>query len=173
MALRQRAVQLKRHASLLPRSPGSHKGVSQIGSVRHLSSRHGLGPQPFGITFIARRGHGRTTVVTATLVRTLVLSANGTGVAVTKICSLLHGGCQVQHNCCTGAVLSLTWWDAMLQVQDAQGTDVEALLGTRLEQHKELVQGELPNGLKYVILPNQVPPERFEAHLEICAGAPL
>ena len=47
---------------------------------------------------------------------------------------------------------------------------MEALLDRQLEQHKDLVQGELPNGLKYVILPNQVPPERFEAHLEICAG---
>ena len=42
---------------------------------------------------------------------------------------------------------------------------MEALLDRQLEQHKDLVQGELPNGLKYVILPNQVPPERFEAHL--------
>ncbi len=58
-------------------------------------------------------------------------------------------------------------------MQEAHGTDVAALLDTRLEQHKDLVQGELPNGLKYVILPNQVPPERFEAHLEICAGAAL
>ena len=56
------------------------------------------------------------------------------------------------------------------QVQEAEGVDVDALLNTKLEQHKDLVLGELRNGLKYVILPNAVPPERFEAHLEICAG---
>lgn len=60
-----------------------------------------------------------------------------------------------------------------LQVQEAEGVDVEALLNTELEQHKDLVLGELTNGLKYVILPNAVPPERFEAHLEICAGTGL
>lgn len=57
-----------------------------------------------------------------------------------------------------------------LQVQEAQEADVEALLDTRVEHRKDLVQGQLKNGLKYVILPNSVPPERFEAHLEICAG---
>ena len=57
-------------------------------------------------------------------------------------------------------------------MQEAQELDLESLLDTKLEQHKDLVQGELENGLRYVILPNQVPPERFEAHLEICAGTP-
>ena len=59
------------------------------------------------------------------------------------------------------------------QVQEAQELDLESLLDTKLEQHKDLVQGQLENGLKYVILPNKVPPERFEAHLEICAGTDL
>ncbi|CAL8466878.1 g6414 [Coccomyxa elongata] len=56
-------------------------------------------------------------------------------------------------------------------VQEAQELDLESILDTKLEQHKDLVQGQLENGLKYVILPNKVPPERFEAHLEICAGS--
>lgn len=59
---------------------------------------------------------------------------------------------------------------ALGQVQEAQELDLESILDTKLEQHKDLVQGQLENGLKYVILPNAVPPERFEAHLEICAG---
>ncbi len=55
-------------------------------------------------------------------------------------------------------------------MQEAAAPEVEHLLDTELEQHSSLVQGQLSNGLKYVILPNAVPPERFEAHLEICAG---
>jgi len=57
-----------------------------------------------------------------------------------------------------------------LQVQEAAAPDIERLLDTKLQEHSSLVQGQLSNGLKYVILPNAVPPERFEAHLEICAG---
>ena len=51
--------------------------------------------------------------------------------------------------------------------------DVETLLRQELEPNPELVQGQLENGLKYVILPNKVPPNRFEAHLEIHAGVPI
>lgn len=32
-------------------------------------------------------------------------------------------------------------------------------------------EGMLPNGLRYIILNNQSPPERFEAHLEVFAGS--
>ena len=59
------------------------------------------------------------------------------------------------------------------QVQEAAAPDIDQLLDTELQQHSGLVQGQLSNGLKYVILPNAVPPERFEAHLEICAGLTL
>ena len=31
--------------------------------------------------------------------------------------------------------------------------------------------GQLENGLRYVILPNKLPPKRFEAHLEVHAGS--
>lgn len=34
-----------------------------------------------------------------------------------------------------------------------------------------MLTGTLPNGLKYVVLPNETPPGRFEAHLEIHAGS--
>ena len=50
--------------------------------------------------------------------------------------------------------------------------EVQALLDAPLQQNSQLVTGQLDNGLCYVILPNAVPPERFEAHLEIHAGAP-
>lgn len=49
---------------------------------------------------------------------------------------------------------------------------VQELLDAPLQQNSQLVTGQLDNGLCYVILPNAVPPERFEAHLEIHAGAP-
>lgn len=40
-----------------------------------------------------------------------------------------------------------------------------------LPSHPSIREGCLPNGLKYIILPNSAPPERFEAHLEIFAGS--
>jgi hypothetical protein len=53
---------------------------------------------------------------------------------------------------------------------EAAEADVEALLAQPLEPHPELEVGSLPNGLRYVILPNRSPPDRFEAHLEVHAG---
>lgn len=40
-----------------------------------------------------------------------------------------------------------------------------------LPTHPKLRRGVLDNGLHYVILPNAVPPRRFEAHLEVHAGS--
>ena len=40
-----------------------------------------------------------------------------------------------------------------------------------MPQHPELVTGQLENGLRYVMLPNKTPPNRFEAHLEVHAGS--
>jgi len=40
-----------------------------------------------------------------------------------------------------------------------------------LPEHPLLRRGRLANGLRYVVLPNAVPPNRFEAHLEIHAGS--
>ena len=40
-----------------------------------------------------------------------------------------------------------------------------------LPQHELLVQGKLDNGFSYVILPNAVPPGKFEAHLEVLSGS--
>lgn len=58
------------------------------------------------------------------------------------------------------------------QVDEGQSlAEVRALLDAPLQPNSQLVTGRLDNGLNYVILPNAVPPERFEAHLEIHAGA--
>lgn len=46
----------------------------------------------------------------------------------------------------------------------------QELLATELQPNDKLDVGFLPNGLRYVILPNPAPPERFEAHLEVHAG---
>ena len=48
--------------------------------------------------------------------------------------------------------------------------DVEQLLDQKLEQMPGMTLGQLDNGLRYVILPNKVPPNRFEAHLEMHVG---
>ncbi|CAM9560828.1 unnamed protein product, partial [Phaeothamnion confervicola] len=45
------------------------------------------------------------------------------------------------------------------------------LLNTALPSHPNIRFGALPNGLRYIILPNASPPERFEAHLEVFAGS--
>ncbi len=49
--------------------------------------------------------------------------------------------------------------------------DVTTLLQQPLSSHKSLVQGQLDNGLRYVIMPNKTPPQRLEAHLEVHAGS--
>jgi hypothetical protein len=54
-------------------------------------------------------------------------------------------------------------------VEDA--VDAESLLQQPLSSHKSLVQGQLANGLRYVIMPNKTPPQRLEAHLEVHAGS--
>uniref|UniRef100_A0A7N0TGG2 Chloroplast processing enzyme n=1 Tax=Kalanchoe fedtschenkoi TaxID=63787 RepID=A0A7N0TGG2_KALFE len=48
---------------------------------------------------------------------------------------------------------------------------LEMFLGSELPSHPKLYRGKLKNGLCYRILPNKVPPNRFEAHMEIHAGS--
>eukprot|EP00897_Mesotaenium_endlicherianum_P002978 jgi/Mesen1/2708/ME000168S01777 len=57
---------------------------------------------------------------------------------------------------------------AVAELDDA---DVEDLLATKLPDHPKLYRGVLGNGLRYTILPNRVPPNRFEAHLEMHVGS--
>jgi predicted Zn-dependent peptidase len=57
---------------------------------------------------------------------------------------------------------------------DSQDTanNNNALLETPLPEHPDLYRGTLKsNGLHYVVLPNKVPPHRFEAHLEMHVGS--
>jgi hypothetical protein len=57
------------------------------------------------------------------------------------------------------------------QAEVEGATDVRALLAAELKGENKLVQGQLDNGFRYVILPNKLPPARFEAHLEVHAGS--
>lgn len=53
----------------------------------------------------------------------------------------------------------------------ADTTSVEALLKENIKAEPDLVVGRLENGMQYVLLPNKLPPKRFEAHLEVHAGS--
>ncbi|GJP40170.1 hypothetical protein CLOM_g24450 [Closterium sp. NIES-68] len=57
------------------------------------------------------------------------------------------------------------------RLSDAERAEVEALLNERLPSHPKVHRGMLDNGLRYVILPNKLPPNRFEAHLEMHVGS--
>ena len=48
---------------------------------------------------------------------------------------------------------------------------VESLLDEPLPAHDLIHRGRLSNGLRYVVLPNPVPANRFEAHLEMHVGS--
>ncbi len=56
------------------------------------------------------------------------------------------------------------------QVEADSESAMEELLRTELHQNDKLDVGYLENGLRYVLLPNRAPPNRFEAHLEVHAG---
>jgi len=45
------------------------------------------------------------------------------------------------------------------------------LADDRLPEHPGVKRGVLPNGLRYVILKNAMPPQRFEAHIELHVGS--
>lgn len=65
----------------------------------------------------------------------------------------------------------LSGWGLQVEAGSSEpGVEVEALLRTELQQNEKLDIGYLENGLRYVILPNRAPPNRFEAHLEVHAG---
>ncbi|GIL94695.1 hypothetical protein Vretimale_918 [Volvox reticuliferus] len=53
----------------------------------------------------------------------------------------------------------------------ADTASVESLLRYPVKREPELVTGQLENGMQYVLLPNKLPPKRFEAHLEVHAGS--
>ncbi|KAL6873468.1 hypothetical protein ACP4OV_013550 [Aristida adscensionis] len=49
--------------------------------------------------------------------------------------------------------------------------ELEDFLNTPLPSHPKLIRGQLKNGLRYLILPNKVPANRFEAHMEVHVGS--
>ena len=67
-----------------------------------------------------------------------------------------------------GLVVSASLVDAS---SSSPSEAAKTLLAQNLEAHPELEVGHLQNGLRYVILPNSTPPNRFEAHLEVHAGS--
>lgn len=73
---------------------------------------------------------------------------------------------------------STTWPDGVLEKQDLEifdpevgRTGLEGFLTAELPSHPKVHRGQLKNGLRYLILPNKVPPNRFEAHMEVHAGS--
>ncbi|KAJ7516395.1 hypothetical protein O6H91_22G056800 [Diphasiastrum complanatum] len=53
----------------------------------------------------------------------------------------------------------------------ARDVEIKNFLNSKLPSHPKLHRGQLDNGLRYVILPNKVPPNRFEAHMEMHVGS--
>lgn len=67
---------------------------------------------------------------------------------------------------------------AVMEAVDARGAEdatvaaegkskMDGVMSAELPTHPQMREGILPNGLRYIILNNQSPPERFEAHLEV------
>jgi hypothetical protein len=60
---------------------------------------------------------------------------------------------------------STAWPDGVAEKQDLSLFDselerIEEFLGSELPSHPKLHRGQLKNGLRYLILPNKVPPTR-------------
>ncbi|KAL1833643.1 hypothetical protein ACET3Z_003294 [Daucus carota] len=76
---------------------------------------------------------------------------------------------------------STTWPDGVLEKQEldlldpqiggGEITSLEDFLASELPSHPKLYRGQLNNGLRYLILPNKIPANRFEAHMEVHAGS--
>ena len=62
--------------------------------------------------------------------------------------------------------------DGVSVKQSSSHQSMETVLAQQISENTQLVRGRLENGLEYVILPNETPPARFEAHLEVHAGKP-
>ncbi|XBI11784.1 hypothetical protein VPH35_138768 [Triticum aestivum] len=71
-------------------------------------------------------------------------------------------------------VASPTWSEAALDKPYdpmIRNEALEDVLDTPLPSHPKLIRGQLKNGLRYLILPNKVPADRFEAHMEVHVGS--
>ncbi|KAF4355476.1 hypothetical protein F8388_015230 [Cannabis sativa] len=60
---------------------------------------------------------------------------------------------------------------ARTALPEVNDRDLDEFLPCQLPSHPKLYRGELNNGLIYLILPNKVPPNRFEAHMEVHVGS--
>lgn len=65
-------------------------------------------------------------------------------------------------------VASTTWPDAILEKQgldfldpEINSADLQGFLNSELPSHPKLYRGQLKNGLRYLILPNKVPANRY------------
>lgn len=63
---------------------------------------------------------------------------------------------------------STAWQDGILERQDLDllypgvgKPELEGFLSSEIPSHPKLYRGQLKNGLRYLILPNKVPPNRF------------
>ncbi|KAJ0932348.1 putative processing peptidase [Helianthus annuus] len=59
----------------------------------------------------------------------------------------------------------------MVDSENSEWQELQGFLSAQLPSHPKLFRGQLENGLRYLILPNKVPQNRFEAHMEIHAGS--
>ncbi|XP_024020096.1 stromal processing peptidase, chloroplastic isoform X2 [Morus notabilis] len=74
---------------------------------------------------------------------------------------------------------STAWPEGVTDKQDLDplypgaldGKELDRFLTSELPSHPKLYRGQLKNGLRYLILPNKVPPNRFEAHMEVHVGS--
>ncbi|XP_071715631.1 stromal processing peptidase, chloroplastic-like isoform X2 [Rutidosis leptorrhynchoides] len=97
-----------------------------------------------------------------------------------------HGGKRVRVPCAAVGpdephAASTAWPDGVLEQQASDNFSIDTessewrefqeFLGSKLPSHPKLYRGQLDNGLRYLILPNKVPQNRFEAHMEVHAGS--
>ncbi|CAL1404357.1 unnamed protein product [Linum trigynum] len=61
--------------------------------------------------------------------------------------------------------------DSDMPFSELERMGLTEFLGSELPSHPKLYRGQLKNGLRYLILPNKVPPNRFEAHMEVHVGS--
>nr|GEX84208.1 putative reverse transcriptase domain-containing protein [Tanacetum cinerariifolium] len=57
--------------------------------------------------------------------------------------------------------------DYLISPDSSEWKELHGFLGSELPYHPKLFRGQLENGLCYLILPNKVPQNRFEAHMEV------
>lgn len=92
------------------------------------------------------------------------------------ICSLHNCQAKRTHAPCATVgpdephAASTTWPDGVVDRQDLDilypqfdKIELEAFLNSKLPSHPKLHRGQLNNGLRYLILPNKVPPNRYSS----------